>query len=65
MELVAAVNTMKLARKMRELLRICIKETRYFTRLFSSVGNVRMLQTESDIFNEFVGGRVSEIITGV
>jgi hypothetical protein len=56
MELVAAVNSVRLAKKTREALRIPLAGTRFFT---SAV--LGMLRTESGEFNEFVGARVSEV----
>jgi hypothetical protein len=58
MELVAAVNSVRLAKKTREALKISLAGTRYFTDLSAVLG---MLQTESGKFNEFVGARVSEV----
>jgi hypothetical protein len=58
MELVAAVNSVRLARKAREALKIPLVGTRYFTDLSAVLG---MLRRESGKFNEFVGARVSEV----
>jgi hypothetical protein len=56
--LVAAVNSVRLARKAREALKIPLAGTRYFTDSSAVLG---MLRTESGKFNEFVGARVSEV----
>jgi hypothetical protein len=58
MELVAAVNSVRLTRKVREALKIPLSETRYFTDSSAVLG---MLQTKSGKFLEFVGARVSEV----
>ncbi len=58
MELVAAVNSVRLARKVREELKIPLSGTRYFTDSSAVLG---MLRTESGKFLEFVGARVSEV----
>jgi hypothetical protein len=58
MELVAAVNSVRLAKKTREALKIPLVGTRYFTDSSAVLG---MLRTESGKFNEFVGARVSEV----
>ncbi len=58
MELVAAVNSVRLARKAREALKIPLAGTRYFTDSSAELG---MLRTESGKFSEFVGARVSEV----
>jgi hypothetical protein len=58
MELMAAVNSVRLAKKTREALKIPLVGTRYFTESPAVLG---MLQTESGKFNEFVGARVSEV----
>jgi hypothetical protein len=58
MELVAAVNSVRLARKVREVLKFPLSETRYFTDSSAVLG---MLRTESGKFLEFVGARVSEV----
>jgi hypothetical protein len=58
MELVAAVNSVRLAKKTREALKIPLVGTRYFTDSSVVLGKLR---TESGKFNEFVGARVSEI----
>ncbi len=58
MELVAAVNSVRLARKVREALKILLSGTRYFTDSSAVLG---MLRTESGKFLEFVGARVSEV----
>jgi hypothetical protein len=58
MELVAAVNSVRLAKKTREALRIPLARTRFFTDSSAVLG---MLRTESGKFNEFVGARVSEV----
>jgi hypothetical protein len=58
MKLVVAVNSVRLARKMRESLRIPPTGTRYFT---DSSAVLRMLKKESGRFNEFVGAHVSKV----
>ncbi len=58
MELVTAVNSIRLAKKTREVLKIPLTETRFFTDSSAVVG---MLRTESGKFNEFVGARVSMV----
>jgi hypothetical protein len=58
MELVAAVNSVRLARKVREALKIPLSGTRYFTDSSAVLG---MLRTESGKFLEFMGERVSEV----
>jgi hypothetical protein len=58
MELVAAVNSDRLARKVREALKIPFSGTRYFTDSSAVLG---MLRTESGKFLVFVGARVSEV----
>jgi hypothetical protein len=58
MELVAAVNSVRLAKKTREALKIPLAGMRYFTDSSAILG---MLWTESGKFNEFVGARVSEV----
>jgi hypothetical protein len=58
MELVAAVNSVRLARKVREALKIPISWTRYYT---DSSAVLVMLRTESGKFLEFVGAWVSEV----
>jgi hypothetical protein len=58
MELMAAVNSVRLARKAREALKIPLAGTRYFTDSSAVLG---MLLTESGKFNEFVVARVSEV----
>ncbi len=58
MELVAAVNSVRLAKKAREALKISLVRTRYFTDSLAVLGMLRM---ESGKFNEFVGARVSEV----
>ncbi len=58
MELVAAVNLVTLAKKVREALRIPLAGTRCLTDSSAVLG---MLRTESGKFNEFVGARVSEV----
>ncbi len=58
MELVAAVNSVRLAKKTREALKIHLAGTRYFTDSSAVLG---ILRTESGKFNEFVGARVSEV----
>jgi hypothetical protein len=58
MELVAAVNSVRLARKVREALKFPLGGTRYFTDSSAVLG---MLRTESGKFLEFVGARVSEV----
>jgi hypothetical protein len=58
MELVAAVNSVRLARKAREAVKIPLSGMRYFTDSSAVLG---MLRTESGKFLEFVGARVSEV----
>jgi hypothetical protein len=58
MELVAAFNSVRLAKKTLEALKIPLVGTRYFTDSSAVLG---MLRTESGKFNEFVGARVSEV----
>jgi hypothetical protein len=58
MELVAAVNSVRLARKVKEALKFPLSGTRYFTDSSAVLG---MLRTESGKFLEFVGARVSEV----
>ncbi len=58
MELVAAVNPVRLAKKTKEALRIPLAGTRIFTDSSAVLG---MLRTESGKFNEFVEARVSEV----
>ncbi len=58
MELVAAVNLVRLARKVREALKIPLSGMRYFT---DSSAVLCMLRTESGKFLEFVGARVSKV----
>jgi hypothetical protein len=58
MELVAAVNSVRLARKVKEALKFPLAGTRYFTDSSAVLG---MLRTESGKFLEFVGARVSEV----
>ncbi len=58
MELVAAVNSVRLARKVREALKFPLSGTRYFTDSSAVLG---MLRTESGKFLEFVGARVSKV----
>jgi hypothetical protein len=58
MELVAAVNSVRLAKKTWEALKIPLIGTRYFTDSSAVLG---MLRTESGKFNEFMGARVSEV----
>ncbi len=58
MELVAAVNSVRLARKVRKALKIPLSGIRYFTDSSAVLG---MLRTESGKFLEFVGARVSEV----
>jgi hypothetical protein len=58
MELVAAVNSVRLAKKTCEALKIALAGTRYFTDSSAVLG---MLRTESGMFKEFVGARVSEV----
>jgi hypothetical protein len=58
MELVAVVNSVRLARKVREALKIPLSGTRYFTDSSAVLG---MLRTESGKFPEFVGAQVSEV----
>ncbi len=52
MELVEAVNSVRLAKKTREALKIPLTGTRFFMDSSSVLG---MLRTESGKFNEFVG----------
>ncbi len=56
MELVAAVNLVRLARKVKGTLKIPLAGTRYFTDSSAVLG---ILRTESGRFNKFVGARVS------
>jgi hypothetical protein len=58
MELVAAIKSVRLAKKTREALKIPLVGTRYFTDSLAVLG---ILQTESGKFNELVGARVSEV----
>jgi hypothetical protein len=58
MELVAAVNSVRLAKKVREALKVSLSGTRYFTNSSAVLG---MLRTESGKFLEFVGARMSEV----
>ncbi len=58
MELVAAVNSVRLARKVRESLKIPLAGTKYFTDSSTVLGMPRM---ESGRFTEFVGTWVSEV----
>jgi hypothetical protein len=58
MELVAAVNSVRLAKKVKEALKIPLAGTQYFKDLSAILG---MLRTESGRFTEFVGARVSEV----
>jgi hypothetical protein len=58
MELVVAINSVRLARKVKEALKIPLVGTRYFT---DSSAVPDMLRTESGKFTEFVGARVSEV----
>jgi hypothetical protein len=58
MELVVAVNSVRLAKKAREALKIPLVGMRYFTDSSAVLG---MLRTESGKFNDFVGARVSEV----
>jgi hypothetical protein len=58
MELMASVNSVRLARKVRESFRIPLAGTRYFTDSSAVLG---MLSTESGRFRKFVGARVSEV----
>jgi hypothetical protein len=58
MELVAAVNSVRLAKKAQEVLKIPLAGTRYFMDSSAVLG---MLRTESGKFNEFLGARVSEV----
>lgn len=58
MELVAAVNSVRLARKGRESLRIPLAGTRYFMDSSAVLGMLRM---KSGRFTEFVGARVSKV----
>jgi hypothetical protein len=51
MELVAAINSVRLPRKVRESLKIPLAGTRYFTDSFAVL---RMLRMESGKFNKFV-----------
>jgi hypothetical protein len=57
-ELLAAVNFVRLARKVKESLRIPLAGTRYFT---DSSAVLEMLRTKSGRFTEFVVARVSEV----
>ncbi len=58
MELVAAVNSVRLAKKTREALKIPLAGTRFFT---DSSAVLSMLRTESGKFNEFMEAWVSEV----
>jgi hypothetical protein len=58
MELVAVVNSVRLAQKTREALKIPLVGMRYFK---DSSAVLSMLRTESGKFNEFMGARVSEV----
>jgi hypothetical protein len=58
MELVATVNSERLARKVKGALKIALAGTRYFTDSSAVLG---MLRTESGKFTEFVEARVSEV----
>ncbi len=58
MELVAAVNSVRLAKKTREALKITLAGNRFFTDSSAVLG---MLRTESSKFSEFVGAQVSEV----
>ncbi len=58
MELVAGVNSVRLAKKTRKALRIPLAGTRFFTDSSAVLG---MFRTESGKINEFVGARVSEV----
>jgi hypothetical protein len=57
-ELMAAVNSVRLARKVKGALKIPLAGSRYFT---DSSAVLRMLRAESGRFTEFVGARVSEV----
>jgi hypothetical protein len=57
-ELLAVVNSVRLARKVKGVLKIPLAGTRYFTDSSAILG---MLRTESGRFTEFVGARVSEV----
>ncbi len=57
MEFVAAVNSVRLA-KTREVLKMPLAGTRYFTDSSAVLG---MLRTESGKFNKFGGARVSDV----
>jgi hypothetical protein len=58
MELLAAVNSVRLARKVKEALKIPLVRTCYFTDSSAVLGTLR---TESGKVTEFVGARVSEV----
>ncbi len=58
MEFVAAVNSVRLASKVKGVLKITLAGTRYFTDSSAVLG---MLRTEFGRFTEFVGARVSEV----
>ncbi len=58
MELMVVISSVRLARKVKEALKIPLAGTRYFTD-FSAVS--RMLRTESRKFTEFVGAKVSKV----
>jgi hypothetical protein len=58
MELVAAVNSVRLAKRVKEALKIPLAGMRYFTDSSAFLG---VLRTESGKFTEFVGARVSEV----
>jgi hypothetical protein len=59
MELVATVNSVRLAGKVKEALKISLAGTRYFTTDSSVV--LGMLRTESRKFTKYMGARVSEV----
>ncbi len=52
MDSVAVVNSVQLARRVRELLKLTFEKVRYFTDLSAACG---MLQKELGKFNEFCG----------
>jgi hypothetical protein len=58
MELVAAVNSVRLAKKASEALKMMLVGTRFFTDSSAVLGMLRMASSK---FNEFVGARVSEV----
>ncbi len=57
-EIVAAVNSVRLARKVKGALKIPLAGTSYFTNSSAVLG---ILRTETGKFTEFVGARVGEV----